>query len=189
MTSIFLHGRGSWASIGQSERRAVIDKRGELASLHEHRIASIRRSLTGRNRRQVPDAIQGPQGDRHRTDTFCPRGLGRPGRHAGPGPPRSSLTPTAPVVGRRWPIGSIAAAHDDRVRRHPSRHSTPPGWRHRARSGRAKKATRGKLGDEALPNRGAGYRRCRGTLRFSQVGHQQGAARLALGIQDQTQSD
>jgi hypothetical protein len=30
MTSIFLHGPGSWASIGPSERRAAIDKRGEL---------------------------------------------------------------------------------------------------------------------------------------------------------------
>jgi len=35
MTSIFLHGRGSWASIGPSERRAVIDKRDELALLPE----------------------------------------------------------------------------------------------------------------------------------------------------------
>jgi len=37
MTSIFLHGSGSWASIGPSE----------------HRAASIRRSHTGGNRRQV----------------------------------------------------------------------------------------------------------------------------------------
>src|SRR6266478_1722852 len=35
MTLIFLHGRGSSASIGRSERRAVIGKRGALALLPE----------------------------------------------------------------------------------------------------------------------------------------------------------
>src|SRR5271169_2526433 len=35
MTSIFLHGPGSWATIGPSERRAIIDKRGELALRQE----------------------------------------------------------------------------------------------------------------------------------------------------------
>jgi hypothetical protein len=35
MTSIFLHGLGSWATIEPSKRRAIIDKRAELTLLHE----------------------------------------------------------------------------------------------------------------------------------------------------------
>jgi hypothetical protein len=35
MTSNFLHAPGSWVSIGPSERRALIDERGELALLPE----------------------------------------------------------------------------------------------------------------------------------------------------------
>jgi hypothetical protein len=73
MTSIFLHGRGSWAFIGPSERRAVIDKRGELVLLPELRTASIRQSHTGRNKRQTSEALHGPQGGRHPTDALCAR--------------------------------------------------------------------------------------------------------------------